>query len=217
VGIAASRTEGLTSSLVPGGGCRVSAGKRLGLASNSVEMSDLSTTDVAQLASAAFTAVAAGAACLSVFRVERDRWRSKVPELHVEVLADVKADEMRLNVVNLGGPAREVRVMGVIGQFGFFGLLPPTSHWLPGEMRTIRLAMPVVHEETSYVFVEARDMAKDQLVIGTVGGAVYRWPLRKAKQLSAGEEWRRLFPGVPGPLDVPYSPVDLQLVDRHLT
>jgi hypothetical protein len=122
---------------------------------------------------------------------------------------------MRLSVVNYGGPAREVRVLGVIGQFGFLGITPPSSYWKPGESRTYELAIPLLADETIFAFVEARDMAKKQLVLSTVGGAIYRWPLRKAKKLSAAKEWRQIFPESPGPLDVPYTPMQIRLLERE--
>lgn len=175
----------------------------------------LTTGDWAQVASAFFTVLAALAAFSSVARVERDRWRRTLPDLHLEVLGDQKNQEMRLTIINHGGPAREVRVMGVIRDFGFFGIVPPSSYWRSGESRTVRLAMPVIDNEVQ-AFVEGRDMGKQQLVIGTVGGASYRWSLRKAKKLSAREEWSRLFPGAPGPLDVANTPVDMTTVERTL-
>ncbi len=140
-----------------------------------------------------------------------------LPELHIEVLAHMPNQEMRLKVINYGGAAREVRVMGVIGSFGFFGLIPPSSYWRSGESRTVVLPMPVVTDDDVKAFVEGRDMGKRWLLVGTVGGASYRWPLRKAKKLSAERTWHRLFPNTPTPLDVAHSPVDLaNVVDRNL-
>src|SRR4051812_36658917 len=98
--------------------------------------------DWGQILSALFTAVAALAAWASVFRVEHDRRLGTIPDLHVEVLLDVDAQEVRLTVVNHGGPAREVKVMGVIGDFGVYGLFPPSSYWQAGERRTVKVSMP---------------------------------------------------------------------------
>jgi hypothetical protein len=55
--------------------------------------------------------------------------------------------------------------------------------------------MPLVRDAVVNAFVEGRDLGKRQLIIGTVGGATYRWPLRRAKKLNAQKEWQRLFPG----------------------
>jgi hypothetical protein len=178
--------------------------------------SGLSTGDWAQIASAAFTALTALAAYSSVFRVERDRWSRTIPELHIEVLADVPHNEMRMTIVNLGGPAREVRVLGTLGDFGWMNYTPPSTYWRPGETRTYRISMPVLTDQDARAFVEARDLGKKHLVVATVGGATYRWPLRKAKKLSPAKEWDRLFPGSPSPLDVQHTPMAIELVDRVL-
>jgi hypothetical protein len=176
----------------------------------------LTTGDWAQLGSAIFTALTALAAFASVFRVERDRWRQTLPDLHMEVVTDVPNNEMRLTVVNHGGPAREVRVMGTIGDFGFYGLTPPTAHWRAGESRAFSLSMPLARDHEVKAFVEGRDLGMRKLVIGTPGGATYRWPLRKAKKLSAGKEWRKLYPGAPTPLEVAYGPIAMTLVERSV-
>jgi hypothetical protein len=171
-------------------------------------------TDWAQVASALFAAVAAGAAWWTVFRAERDRREAAYPDLHVELLGDRPKDEMRLTVVNLGGPGREVKVMGTVGEYGFYSLTSPSTYWQPGERRVWLLAMPVVDAPSANVVVESRDMRKQWLFATTFGGAYYRWPLRKAKKRSAESTWRELFPGQPGPLEVPKTPVDLELVER---
>jgi hypothetical protein len=95
----------------------------------------LTTADWAQVGSAFFTALTALAAFAAVVRVERDRWRQTLPDLYMEVLTDVPNDQMRVTIVNHGGPAREVRVMGTIGTFGFYGITPPMTYWRPGESR----------------------------------------------------------------------------------
>lgn len=133
----------------------------------------------------------------------------------MEVVTDVPNHQMRMTVVNQGGPAREVRVMATIGDFGFFGLLPPTTYWRSGESRVFELSMPLVADQDVKGFVEGRDLAKRQLILGTPGGASYRWPLRKAKRLSAGKEWGRLYPGEPTPLDVPHGPMAIKLLERE--
>jgi hypothetical protein len=170
----------------------------------------------ASIASAAFTFLAASAAFASVARVERDRWRRTVPEFHIELLADLPKEEMRLTVANLGGPAREVRVMGTVGDFGWFSNTPPTSYWRPGESRTFRISMPVITDQEGQTFVEGRDLGKKQLVLSTWGGKSYRWPLRKAEKLSPSEEWHRIFPDKPAPLDVKYFPIAIELDERNL-
>lgn len=137
-----------------------------------------------------------------------------MPDLHLEVVVDVPKNEVRLVVANVGGPAREVRVLGVLGSFGFVGTLPPTSQWSAGERRTFRVSMPVPRGDPAvHAFVDGRDLAKRFLVIGTAGGATYRWPLRKASKMSAASQWSELFPGVAGPLDVQHSPMNIELID----
>jgi hypothetical protein len=176
----------------------------------------LSTADWAQVIGAMFTALAALAAFATVFRVERDRWRQTLPDLHMEVVTDIPNSEMRLSVFNHGGPAREVRVMGTIGDYGFVGLTAPTSFWRPGESRTYELRMPLVTDAEVIGFVEGRDLGKRQLVLGTPGGQIHRWPLRRAKKLSAAKEWQKLYPGKPSPLDVTYAPVAMVLLERNM-
>jgi hypothetical protein len=133
----------------------------------------------------------------------------------LEIIGDAVNNEVRMTVVNLGGPAREVRLMGTHGDYGWFTPTPPTTYWHPGEIRTYRLGMPLVRDVDSLAFVEARDLGKKQLVIATVGGATYRWPLRKAKKLSLAKEWERLFPGAPTPLDVPFKQVAVELLEQR--
>ena len=173
------------------------------------------TGDWAQLGAAVFTALTALAAFASVARVERDRWTRAIPDFELEIIGDVVNDEMRMTVANLGGPAREVRVFGTLGGYGWLTPTPPTAYWRAGESRTYRLAMPVVRGEVN-AGVEARDRRKKQLVLVTAGGAAYRWPLRKAKKLSLGAEWERLFPGQPTPADVPKTSVVVELLEQNL-
>jgi hypothetical protein len=169
----------------------------------------------AQIAIALFTAVTALAALLSVRRVEQDRRARLIPELHIEILCDIPNNEMRLTVVNLGAPAREVRVMGTVGDFGFFHPTPPTTYWQEGESRTYRISMPVRPGVEAQAFVEARDLGKKYLVVATVGGATYRWNLSEAEKLSPAEEWRKLFPNDQMPPDVKYPQMAIELVERH--
>jgi hypothetical protein len=136
--------------------------------------------------------------------------------MHLELLADAVNDEMRMTVANLGGPAREVRVIGTIGQFGWVHNTPPTTYWRPGESRTYRISMPLITDVEAQAFVEARDLGKKQLVIATVGGASYRWPLRKAEKLSLADEWERLFPNNPRPDALQYPQMAIELVERNL-
>jgi hypothetical protein len=170
----------------------------------------------AEIGSAAFTACTALAALASVMRVERDRWRRTVPEMHLEIIADAVNDEMRMTVANLGGAAREVYLMGTLGDYGWLTPSPPTAYWRPGESRTYRLSMPLITGVETHAFVEGRDLRKKQVIVATAGGAVHRWPLRKAKKLSRADEWQRLFPDRPSPPDVPHSPIAVELVERNL-
>lgn len=95
-------------------------------------------------------------------------------------------------------------------------IVPPTSHWRSGESRDVLVSLPPLPDVTVYAFVEGRDMGKRQLVLGTAGGASYRWPLRKAEKMSAASEWRELFPGVPNPTEVAHAPMKMTTLERHL-
>lgn len=176
----------------------------------------LTTSESTQIAVAGFTALTAVAAFASVFRVERDRWRRAIPDFHVELIFDGVNNETRLTIANLGGPAREARVMGTYMDFGWFTPTPPTTYWRSGETRTYRVSIPVIPGGEDRTIVEARDLRKKQLVLTTTGGASYRWPLRKAKKLSLKAEWERLFSGHPTPLDVPHTPMKVELIERFL-
>lgn len=88
----------------------------------------LTATEWAQLAGTAFTAIAASAALLTVIRAEKDRWDRRLPDFQVEPLRDFVADQTRLTIINHGGPARDVRIAGVEGKFGYFGVVPPTAN-----------------------------------------------------------------------------------------
>jgi hypothetical protein len=167
-----------------------------------------------QILNALFTAVAALAACASVLRIERDRQLRTIPDLHVEVLLDMPAELWRLAVVNHGGLAREVTVMGVIRAVRHLRRAA-AEHLLAGG-RTAHgsdLVAPLPVEKT-HVFVEGWDMAKRRLVVGTVGGATYQWKLRKAKKLSDALTWKKLFPDTPPPHDARHWPMNLELVKR---
>lgn len=179
-----------------------------------IDFSGWGPGDWGQVIGALFTALAAFAALGTVVRVELDRRRQTWPGLQVEVIVDMPKQETRLTVINYGGPAREVRVMGTMGDFGFAGSLAPSTYWQPGERRTFQVAVPPMRLDKVQIFVEGRDMGKRHLFVTTFGGATYRWPLRKAKKLSAELEWRRLFPGTPGPLDVKHSPMNMELIER---
>ena len=171
--------------------------------------------DWAQVASAVFTAVAALAALVTVLRAEHDRRDRALPSFGVEVIQDVPKGEVRLYVVNYGGPAREVRVAGVLDTFGFTGPLGPTTYWRPGESRTALLSMPLVGSAPdAFVLVEARDVRKRYLLVATVGGATYRWPLRKARKLSLASVFHDLFPESPGPLDASHPNVHMETIER---
>ena len=165
-------------------------------------MAAISAGDWAEIAGALFTALAAFAALATVVRAGRDRRDRQLPDLHIEVVQDLAAQQVRTYVVNYGGPAREVSIAGVLGEYGFAGQLGPTSYWRPGESRTVVLGMPVnTTAKLAYVMVEGRDVRKRYLFVATVGGATYRWPLRKAKKLSTELVFHRLFPEVGSPLD----------------
>lgn len=175
----------------------------------------LDVVDYAQLATAAFTAVAALAALFTVIRAERDRWDSRFPEFVVESLRDRTNNEARLTIVNYGGPAREVVIAGVEGEYGYAGLIPPSGHWRPGESRTVRLALPAAYApEEIHVVVIARDLRKRYTLAATVGGARKRWRLHPWRRMSTERVFRRLFPNQRGPLDVPKTPVHMDLVQR---
>ena len=165
-------------------------------------MAAISVGDFAEIGSAIFTALAAFAALATVVRAGRDRRDRQLPDLQIEVLQDLEAQQVRAYVVNYGGPAREVTIAGVLGEHGFAGRLGPTTYWRPGESRTVVLGMPVNTEvKLAQVMVEGRDVRKRHLFAATAGGATYRWPLRKAKKLSTELVFRRLFPEVGSPLD----------------
>lgn len=175
----------------------------------------LSDGEIAEMASAAFTAVTASAAFMSVARVERDRRNATVPELHIDVLADAENDEMRLTIANLGPPAREVRTMGTIGDYGWFTPTAPVTYWRSGETRTYKLHMPLLLNTEVQGFVEARAIRMKQLVIATVGGTQVRWSLRKLEKMSPAKEWSHMYPGLPSPIVVKHPLVALELVERQ--
>ena len=171
--------------------------------------------EVAEIASAVFTAGAALAAFMSVARVERDRRNATIPDLHIDVLGDAVNNEMRVTIANMGAPAREVRMMGTIGSYGWFTPTPPTTYWRSGESRIYRLAMPLLLNTEAQAFVEARAIRMAQLVIATVGGTQFRWPLRKLEKMSPKTEWEQIYPGTLSPIEVQHRPIAVDLVERH--
>ncbi|MDA0168394.1 hypothetical protein OJ998_04785 [Solirubrobacter taibaiensis] len=179
-----------------------------------IDLPSWNAEEWAQVASAFFAAVAAFAAWATVFRASRDRRRASWPDLHVEFLGDLVREEVRLTVVNYGGPAREVRVFGVAGNFGFGGYTEPSTYWQPGERRTFRVHVPVVDGENQ-IMVEGRDMAKRYIFVSTVGGASYRWRHWTRKR-SAETVWRRLFPGIPAPDETGQGLVRVELIEREV-
>jgi hypothetical protein len=175
-----------------------------------------SAADWGQVLSALFTAIAAFAAWVTVFRFERDRRRSSWPDLHVEYIVDIPGEQVRLTVINYGGPAREVRVFGLVADFGFLGYLEPSTYWQPGERRTFRVHMPPSRTEKAEVMVEGRDMKKRYVFVATWGGATYRWRQRPWRKLSAQIIWQRLFPDSPIPLDAKHTPMRVELLEREI-
>lgn len=165
-------------------------------------MTGISVGDWAEVAGATFTALAAFAALATVIRVERDRHDRQLPDLQIEVVKDLAAQQVRAYVVNYGGPAREVFIAGVVAGHSFAGELGPTTYWRPGESRTVLLGMPIdTTRDAAHVMVEGRDVRKRYVLAATAGGVTRRWPLRKAKKLSTEQVFRRLFPEVVSPLD----------------
>jgi hypothetical protein len=175
----------------------------------------LSDGEVAEIASAVFTAGAAAAAFMSVARIERDRRNAMTPELHIDVLGDAVNNEMRLTIANMGAPAREVQTMGTIGDFGWLTPTPPTTYWRSGESRTYRLSMPCVLGTEAQALVEARGIRMRQLVVATVGGTQFKWPLRELEKMSPSKEWTKIYPDTPSPLEVKHRRIAVELVERH--
>jgi hypothetical protein len=169
--------------------------------------------DWAQFGSAAFTAVAAFAALATVVRAEADRRDRALPDLYVDSVHDLKKGEVRVTVVNYGGPAREVSVAGVEGDFGYAGLVGPTSYWRPGESRTIRLSMPPGQADVANAVVVGRDVRMRFVFATTVGGAKERWRVSRHR-VSNEEIFRHFFPAEPSPLQVPGSPIDMETIER---
>ncbi len=177
----------------------------------------LTTAEWAQVGAAFFTALAAGVALFTVIRAERDRRSRQLPEFQIESIRDIPNDEARLTIINYGGPAREVWVAGVEGAYGYAGLVPPTAQWRPGESRTIRLSMPTLPEtgaEESKTVVIARDLRMRYTLATTTGGNKKRWRIWKWTKISAASTYEHFFPGEPGPMDVPRSPVHMEVIDR---
>ena len=176
----------------------------------------LTTAEWAQVAGALFTAVAALTALLTVIRAERERWDRRVPEFQLEPLRDVDSDEARLTIINYGGQARDVHVAGVEGEFGYYGVIPPTGQWRSGESRTILLAMPAapIGDLEAKTVVVSRDLRLRYTLATTAGGNTKRWRIRKRTELSAADVFAHFFPNSPGPLDVPKTPVRMELSDR---
>jgi hypothetical protein len=176
----------------------------------------LTTAEFAQVASTAFAAIATLVALLTVIRAERDRWDRRLPDFQVEPLRDMVADEARLTIVNYGGPAREVQIAGVEGEFGYFGVVPPTGQWRSGESRTIILSMPArpASDVEATTVIIARDLRLRYTIATTAGGNRERWKIGKRTKMSAERVFAHFFPEAPGPLDVPKSPVHMELADR---
>ena len=174
----------------------------------------LTGADWTQTASTAFAALAALAAWATVVRSERDRKDRRLPDLHVDLIYDMPNQEVRATVVNYGGPACDVRIGGVEGTFGYYGLIGPTSYWRSGEMRTILIAVPPGVNDVNHTYVEGRDVKLRYLFAATTGGIQRRWPLRKAKELSPADLFSEFFPGVTHPIDALHSPILMTTVDR---
>ena len=77
-----------------------------------------------------------------------------------------------------------------------------------------RSSMPFLRDTEVQAFVEARAIRMKQLVVATVGGAQYRWSLRKLEKMSPAKEWAHLYPHSPNPTEVKYKPTAIELVER---
>ena len=164
----------------------------------------MSAADWTQATSAVFTAVAALAALATVIRAERERHDRRIPDLQVEVAQDMAVQQVRAHIVNYGGPARGVKLAGVIGHIGFYGELGPTTYWRAGESRTVLIGMkPDLSIGEANVAVIGRDMRMRYVLATTVGGATKRWSIRRDKPVSDGDVFAHFFHPVTSPLDAP--------------
>lgn len=74
-----------------------------------------------QVASAAFGAVAAGAAWAAVLQVVRERRERQKPDLYIEITETVPTGRIGVQIVNYGGPAKRVSFVVVEGEQALLG------------------------------------------------------------------------------------------------
>lgn len=174
---------------------------------------NLSATDWAQIGSAFFTALTALAAFGTILISVRSRQNESFPRLAIDSVVDLDGNQVRIEVTNFGGHAREVRLFLEFDGYGFAGALPNSTTWKRGETRRYLVSMPLPRTRTIHAVVEGRDLRKRYLFAETAGANRKRWPQRRAKTMNAKDVWNEFFPGVPFPTDSPHPFVNLVLQD----
>lgn len=174
------------------------------------------TAGWAELGSAAFTALAAGAAWAAVWQAGRERRESQRPALAVEVIAQLPSRELFVHISNEGGPARRALLVLVEGQVAHLGNVPPTSFVRSGESRRLKIDTQAANAEQATAVVIAFDMP-GRWVYGTAAnGEQHRWRVKPSwryrRDLSAEMIFRHFYPNAPDPLKLPK--VGCSLVER---
>jgi hypothetical protein len=140
----------------------------------------LTAADWAQVGSALFAAVAAGASWATVAQARRERKRRETPDIHMRVIQRLPSNEVDIHVVNYGGPAKDVRFCVVESGQVAYGTLPPNGHIDPGEHRTLTTALVAADEKAPAIgYVAGFNLLGDRMFVSSLNGDERRWRFRR--------------------------------------
>ena len=140
----------------------------------------LTAADWAQVGSALFAAVAAGASWATVAQARRERKRRETPDIHMRVIQRMPSNEVDIHVVNYGGPAKDVRFCVIESGQMAYGTLPPNGHLDPNEHRTLTTGLVAADEKAPAIgYIAGFNLAGDRMFVSSLNGAERRWRFRR--------------------------------------
>jgi hypothetical protein len=89
----------------------------------------LTAADWAQVGSAVFAAIAAGASWATVAQSRRERKRRETPDIHMRVLQQVPSGHINIHFANYGGAAKDVRFFVLESGQVAYGRCRPRGIW----------------------------------------------------------------------------------------
>jgi hypothetical protein len=160
----------------------------------------VSATDLATLVTAGFAAVAAIASWASVLQTRRERVAAQTPDVHIEVVQAIGANQrnVRVELVNAGGLAKAVKFAVLVDNQLATGHPPPIPTFKPGESRIIETGITPSLDAKRVAFVSYYDAGNTRFYVSYLDPAkkrVYRVKDLSAQRLSDNALLLQLAPG----------------------